>query len=252
MPNPIAFFYDPEKFPLAVLGADSRSMLMDPVTYEVKDLQGGAGEEDSKLKERKDFRATAVFEPYLKTDKNGEVHVKFKLPNPATTFRSTAIAVTKENLRGLKNEILVQNRIKCKNRSSSQTASRAQVLQELLQQTSQTEEEELTVTASSDLLKIEGETTKKVKVPANNSKEIAFKIAAVEAGDANITFTTISNSTKEKLESKLTIESPIIKGLLQQLAKFDLKKSNKNFSQEGLIIPKDIVPNFGIITDNSR
>ena len=35
VPNPVKFFYDPNKFNLYVRGADSRSLLIDPVTYEV-------------------------------------------------------------------------------------------------------------------------------------------------------------------------------------------------------------------------
>ena len=41
VPDPVKFFYSSDKFPLATRGADSRSLLIDPVTYEVKDLQGG-------------------------------------------------------------------------------------------------------------------------------------------------------------------------------------------------------------------
>jgi uncharacterized protein YfaS (alpha-2-macroglobulin family) len=39
VPDPVRFFYDPGHFPLGVRGADSRSLLIDPVTYGLSDLQ---------------------------------------------------------------------------------------------------------------------------------------------------------------------------------------------------------------------
>jgi uncharacterized protein YfaS (alpha-2-macroglobulin family) len=91
--DPLAFFYDPRNFPLGVRGADSRSLLIDPVTYTLSDLQGGDAEDESKLEERKDFRPTAIFEPYLLTGPDGTVEVKFSLPDSLTTYRCTAVAV---------------------------------------------------------------------------------------------------------------------------------------------------------------
>jgi uncharacterized protein YfaS (alpha-2-macroglobulin family) len=93
VPDPLAFFYDPRHFPLGVRGADSRSLLIDPVTYSLSDLQGGDNGDASKLEERKDFRPTAVFEPYLLTGPDGTVTVKFPLPDSLTTYRCTAVAV---------------------------------------------------------------------------------------------------------------------------------------------------------------
>jgi len=92
VPDPLAFFYDPSNFPLAVRGADSRSLLMDPVTYAVADLHGGDAAEDPKIKDRKDFRPTAVFEPFLVTGPDGSVLVRFSLPDSLTTYRCTVVA----------------------------------------------------------------------------------------------------------------------------------------------------------------
>ena len=120
VPDPLSFFYSEGRFPLAVQGADSRSLLIDPVTYEVKNLYGGdngdkMGEEGegggAAMKERKDFRATAVFEPFLTTGEDGRATVSFTLPDTLTTYRCTAVAVDEDRF-GLKEEELkVQNPI---------------------------------------------------------------------------------------------------------------------------------------------
>lgn len=111
VPNPIDYFYDPNYFRLSVFGGDSRALLMDPVTYSVKDLQGGDAEEadEEKENERKDFRPTAVFEPVLITDENGQVKCTFTMPDNLTTYRITAFGV-KDDLFALKeSEVKVQN-----------------------------------------------------------------------------------------------------------------------------------------------
>ncbi len=61
IPDPLEYFYAPHKFPLGVKGADSRSLLIDPVTYDVRDLFGGDTEDAKGGGVRGDFVPTAVF-----------------------------------------------------------------------------------------------------------------------------------------------------------------------------------------------
>ena len=113
VPNPIDFFYERSNFPLRVYGGDSRSLLMDPVTYSVKNLAGGdaLAADEEKEDERKDFRPTAFFEPVLITDKNGEATVTFKMPDSLTTYRITAFGVKDDLFALQEDEIKVQNPI---------------------------------------------------------------------------------------------------------------------------------------------
>ena len=116
IPNPIDFFYDKYNFPLRVYGGDSRTYLMDPVTYSVKNLTGGdssraASLEEDKEDERKDFRPTAFFEPVLITDKNGEATITFKIPDSLTTYRITAFGVKDDLFALQEEEVKVQNPI---------------------------------------------------------------------------------------------------------------------------------------------
>lgn len=111
VPNPIDYFYNPYYFPLSVFGGDSRALLMDPVTYSVKNLQGGDAEnaDEEKEDERKDFRPTAVFEPVLITDKNGQVKCTFTMPDNLTTYRITAFGVKDDLFALQEDEVKVQN-----------------------------------------------------------------------------------------------------------------------------------------------
>lgn len=245
IPDPVSFFYDPEKFYLCVIGADSRSLLIDPVTYEVKDLQGGSGDEEDKMKTRKDFSPTAIFEPFLKTNKKGEVTVKFKLPDNLTTYRATAIGVN-NNLFGIKeNEILVQNPINVKTALPRKLRVRDTSFAGVIATNLTGKEQEIMISISTDILTVEGDKTKKIKIPAESSREIPFKIAALKEGEANISFIIKSSVINEKLEVKLPVEAPIIKETFTTIGKIDPKANSKNFIQEGLIIPKNITDNFG-------
>ena len=253
--NPIDFFYSPDKFPLAVHGADSRSLLIDPVTYEIKDLPGGDGEE-GKMKRRKDFRPTAVFKPYLKTDKDGIVKVKFMLPDTLTTYRCTAVAV-KKDLFGIKeNDIMVQNPINVRAALPRRLRVRDTSFAGIIATNLDEKEHEIVVSLKSDILKIDGKDKKKVKLPPNTSVEIPFKLLAINTGEAKLVFTIISDILKEELEDKLIIESPLIKEAFTTVGKTSLSDDKtKDFAEEGLIIPSNIAQGYGgftVILDSTR
>ncbi|MCK4796177.1 MAG: hypothetical protein KAT05_02280, partial [Spirochaetes bacterium] len=235
-------------FPLGVIGADSRSLLIDPVTYETKDLHGGDGE--SKLKKRKDFRPTAVFKPYLKTNENGIVKVSFKLPDTLTTYRCTAIAV-KDNYFGIKeNEIKVQNPINVRTALPRRLRIRDTAFAGVIVTNLDSDAHKITVSISSDLLTIQGEHEKSIELPPKSRVEIPFKIVALHPGEATITFKTISDILKEELEVKLQIEKPIVKEAFTTIGmtKQDKIDLTKTFAQEGLIIPKNIGAGYGGLT----
>ena len=245
--NPIDFFYATDKFPLGVKGADSRALLIDPVTYAMKDLPGGDG---GKLERRKDFRPTAIFEPYLKTDKNGKAKVKFKLPDTLTTYRCTAVAV-KEDLFGIKEgEVMVQNPINVRTALPRRLRVRDTSFAGVIVMNLDSKEHEVKISLSSDLLTIDGKKTKKVKVPSNASIEVPFKLLAVKAGEAKLVFTIISDILKEELEDKLIIEKPMIKEAFTTVGKTsgDSKDVRSDSAEEGIVIPSNIADGYGGFT----
>ncbi len=125
VPSPIEHFYSKDKFPMCTIGGDSRYYLMDPVTYSIKNLQGGDSDEGEKDDdERKDFRPTAFFEPYLMTGEDGTVTYSFKLPDSLTTYRLTAFGVKDDLLALNEDEFIVQNLINVQSVSVLQMRTR--------------------------------------------------------------------------------------------------------------------------------
>ena len=109
VPDPVSYFYSKYRFPNCIAGGDSRAYLMDPVTYEIKNLIGGDDGDDDKMQERKNFDPTAVFVPDLVTDSDGNASYEFKLPDSLTAYRITAVGVCKNDFALTEDQMNVAN-----------------------------------------------------------------------------------------------------------------------------------------------
>lgn len=230
VPNPIDYFYDYSHFPLRTRGGDSRDMLMDPVTYSIKDLQGGdADEDDEKEDERKDFRPTAVFEPVLITGKDGTVTCTFNMPDSLTTYRITAFGV-KEDLFALQeNEVQVQNPVnvqqvqprKLRVRDTAECgvlitnldANGHDITVEMEARTptgnTVQDEQEGRKTVPGKAF-IDGKNKHTVYVGPGQSSVVYFDVAAEEPGTVELVYTVSSDILNEKLISPVKIEKTYV------------------------------------------
>ncbi len=258
VPDPLASFYAPWHFPLGVRGADSRSLLIDPVTYNISDLQGGDSDDDGKgddaargfsddMKERKDWRPTAVFEPYLVTGQDGTVTVKFKLPDSLTSYRCTALAVGVNNF-GIKEQDL---------RVSAPLTAIAAMPRKLRWRDTGTVsliltnlenaavEAGVTLASSSEssagadaVIEVDGADSKTVKVLPGASQEVTFKVAAIGTGLAQLTFTLRSPEVNERIIKTLLVDRP---SLTETVTTIGNLGPEKLFFEEGMILPS-LVP----------
>lgn len=229
--DPLSFFYHERNFPLAVCGGDSRNLIMDPVTYKIKSLQGGDSTDNAseEKEERKDFRPTALFEPEIITDKNGKAKVKFKLPDSLTTYRVTAFGVS-ENIFALQeSEVKVQNPMNVQavqpRRLRVRDTAEAGVIVTNLDSKDQkvtvsisvrepqtnydkdTEKGLLTVAGKAF---IDGNNSLTVTVPAGKTMPVYFNVGATDAGNVELVYDVKSSLLKERLISVIEIEKPYI------------------------------------------
>jgi uncharacterized protein YfaS (alpha-2-macroglobulin family) len=226
VPDPTAYFYNEARFPLRARGGDSRSMLMDPVTYSVKNLQGGDSS-DSKIEERADFNPTAVFEPALITDEKGEVTCTFKLPDTLTTYRVTAIGVYGDTFSLKESEIAAQNLLNVREvlprRIRERDTAEAGVLLTNLDNQPHTvtvnlrtapprnnDAGETGLIKPAGLAIVDGDAERSVTIWAGENAVLYFEIAAVKAGYIGLEFTTKSDILNERLVNELRIEHPFI------------------------------------------
>ena len=227
VPDPIAFYYNASHFPLRVKGGDSREYLMDPVTYEVKNLKGGDSDEDEKMNERSDFNPTAIFEPMLKTDEKGLVTARFKLPDTLTTYRVTVFGVNGELLALQEDEIAVQNPInvqqvlprELRERDTSEVGllltnlddkAHAVTVSLALRETDKAKTEENGISAKAGKAIVDGKDEHTIKVPSGANVTVYFDLAAQKAGSISLEFTIKSDILNERLVTPLKIEKPYI------------------------------------------
>lgn len=255
VPNPLDFFYSPDNFPLTVKGGDSRSLLLDPVTYEAKALRGGdsgiakMSMEDSVadgLQERRNFNPTAVFLPELKTDENGKVTCRFKLPDTLTTYRVTAIGAAGDFLAFQESEIAVQNPVNIQEvlprRMRERDTSELGVLISNLDSAAHE------ITVGLELMTPENEAEEKIgeafvdseinrhtiTVGAGANAVVYFEAAAVRAGLVNAVFTVRSDVVNERLVCPLVIEKPYIR---ETVASTGIIAAAEESATEAVVIP---------------
>ena len=266
VPDPISYFYEEGRFPLAVQGGDSREWLMDPVTYNVKNLAGGDGEGESKLEERKDFNPTAVFKPFLLTDANGKVTTTFRLPDNLTTYRVTVFGVRGDNFALRETEIAAQNRINIRQvlprRIRERDTTEVGVLITNLDSTSHTLTVKLNIgpalpkDESSGMIKIaglafvDGTAEQRITVKSGENSVVFFDIAAVKEGIITLNFSINSTILNEKLIQEIQIERPFVFETFTTVGAIQ-----GNSLSEGLVIPSfadNGEGNLSLILDATR
>ena len=269
VPDPISFYYNTSNFPLQVWGGDSRAYLMDPVTYEVKNLKGGDTGEDEKMNERSDFNPTAVFEPMLKTDENGKVTAHFKLPDTLTTYRVTVFGVNGELLALQEDEIAVQNPINVqqvlpRELRERDTAELGVLLTNLddkahdvtvslkLRENDKTKAEENGITLKDGKAFVDGKTEHKINVPSGANTTVYFDLAAQKAGLVTLEFTITSDILNERLVTPIKIERPYIFETVTSTGQISEKEES---ALERVVIPsfaKDMNGSLSVTLDATR
>ena len=218
VPDPMDHFYSGYLYPDRVAHYDTRELLLDPVTWKVRDLPGGdeKGEEaaaeagsGSDYALRSNFNPTAVFRTGLVTGRDGTVSVSFTLPDLLTRFRATAVGAKADLFGRAEAEIVVQNPINVRaalprKLRVGDEASAGVVLTNL-----DSEAHQVTVAAASEglMLTVSGAAEKTLSVKPGESTEVPFGIVAAAEGEARLTFTITSDILKERLEEKLSVET---------------------------------------------
>ncbi|MCL2070288.1 MAG: MG2 domain-containing protein [Treponema sp.] len=261
VPDPLAFFYNPENFPLAVRGADSRSLLIDPVTYNIRELQGGDGKDamgrapdQVVLDERQDFRPTAVFEPYLVTGADGTVTIRFELPDSLSTFRSTAVALGLDRFGIAEQELRVSAPLTAlpalpRKLRWRDTGTVSLVLSNLENRAVEARVSLETETIESGhwdtVLEVDGASTRTVRIAPGASTEVSFRVAALGAGESRIIFTLNSPAVNERIIRTLSVERPV---LYETVTAIGSLADENPFIVEGLVLPSTVPEGTGSLS----
>ncbi|UCF96206.1 MAG: hypothetical protein JSV89_13580 [Spirochaetaceae bacterium] len=239
LPDPLSMFYDPYNYSHGVAHFDSRALLLDPVLWKTRDLPGGdkEGEElgDTAPKVRKDFRATAVFEPGLVTGADGRATLRFRLPDQLTTFRATAVAV-KDDLFGMvEDEFLVQNPINVRTALPRGLRVGDEARAGVILTNLSTQTWSVTVSLQSDLLEIRDRSEKRISLQPGKSREVAFTLWAAREGQAALSFSVESEVLREHLVATLAVQRSVVREA------FTIVGQTEGSVQEGLVVPEQFL-----------
>ncbi|HCA19090.1 MAG TPA: hypothetical protein DEO40_00250 [Treponema sp.] len=252
--DPVSYFYDKWLFPECVRGGDSRSLLMDPVTYSTSNLVGGDAD---KLNERKNFEPTALFEPQLITDANGNAKCTFTLPDSLTAYRITAVGVDENNFSIAEDEMPVANPVSVRTVLPRQLRLNDQ--SEIGVTISNIESKSHKVTVSmqvypgiektgavqseDEVQKLPGkasivqEASKSITVPADTTSPLMFQIKAESQGWVTVEYTVKSDVVNEKILMPLQIEKPYIYETVATVGQIDADSGKNGEAQEKIVIP---------------
>lgn len=274
VPDPIEFFWSAYNFPDCVKGGDSRYYLLDPVTFENKNLIGGDEGSDDKFDERKNFDPTALFLPSLKTDENGRASCNFTLPDSLTAYRITAIGVKENNFSINEDEISVANPVSVRQvlprMLRVNDKGELGVVLSNLDNTSHTLDVEMNIysgieksgtkQSAGQIQKLPGkasvigESKKQISVGANKSDSLMFQISAEEEGWITVEFITKSDVLNEKLLLPLQIEKPYIWESVTTVGQIYGDNATESQTEE-LVLPSNIEDGKGqlkIVLDPTR
>ncbi len=254
IPDPLDHFYSQYLYPDRVAHYDSRELLLDPVTWKVRDLPGGdekgeAAEEAARsgYSLRSDFNPTAVFRTGLVTGKDGSVTVSFKLPDLLTRFRTTAIGAKADLFGSAEGELLVQNPINVRAALPRTMRVGDEAMAGVVLTNLDSEAHSVTIgvaagsaasgsavaplaTAAAPLA-VSGASEKTVQVKSGESLEVAFAVRAAVEGTARLTFTVASDILKEKLEQTLEVGTAYVREA------FTIVGKTSTSVREGLAVP---------------
>ncbi|MBK8216463.1 MAG: hypothetical protein IPK71_22265 [Myxococcales bacterium] len=209
-PDPIPTFTAPR--PLAVAGLETREELAKVRRFgrgpgEDKGDEGGGGG----LSARQDFRSTAVFVPSIVTDEGGRAKAKFKLPDSLTTYRLMAVASSGDDRFGFAEQQITTSR-PLMARPALPRFFRAGDKTEagVVLSTKGLAAGTFEVSIDTTLVKVEGETTKTVSVPAGGSVEARFVLATPAPGKAKIAFHARGLGQKDDVVVEREIMVPLV------------------------------------------
>ncbi|MBT3276151.1 MAG: hypothetical protein HN368_23585, partial [Spirochaetales bacterium] len=220
-----------------VRGADSRSLLIDPVTYEVRDLYGGdAGDGKEEGGARSNFAPTAVFEPFLITDENGIARVRFSLPDNLTTYRCTAIAVDNGRFGYTEEELQVQQPINVTSLLPDRMRVRDTLSAGVMITNMDRSKQEVSVSVSTSVVEIHGDAKKTVTINPGQTVELTFDFFAEVEGYGEVIFSIQSSILNEDLVAVMFVERPLVSETVTTTGR-TIQSETGNTATEGVVLP---------------
>jgi hypothetical protein len=208
-PDPLPPFTGPRS--LAVFGMESRADMarifrasFGQLGVDKGDEGGGGG-----TPMRADFRATAWFQPAVKTGADGRAHVRFKLPDNLTTFRLMAVAVAKDDRFGHGDAQVTTSRPLMVRPALPRFLRAGDAIEAgAIVSTKGMNDARVEIGIAVDGATVTGDAKRTITVKAGQSVEVRWPITAPKAGKAKFSFRAHGGVESDAVEVTKTVEAP--------------------------------------------
>jgi uncharacterized protein YfaS (alpha-2-macroglobulin family) len=200
---------------------------LNPVRYLWEGGMGGGGGDGGLTGgPRQDFPDTAVWQPTLYTDFNGEVSITVTLPDSLTSWRATAKATTADTQVGetTANIITKQDVIVRPLLPRVLTAGDTMALSAIVHNYSEAAQTlEVTLEIGDQRLEIGGEAVQTITLQPGQQKIVGWPVEAVEAGEVGVVITatpTSGSGPSDAIQLPLTIQPLAIPDVTTEVGQF--------------------------------
>lgn len=244
--NPLLFFY--RNLPLTIATSANLKNLLHEI--DIKSGKGGGGGTGLDTKKRGLFKDTAYWRAEITTAIDGKAMASFTLPDNLTTWQVETLGITKDTLVGADYiEFMTQKHVSLtplKPRFIVPGDS-FEIGAKVFNQSEETQK--LDVGISSDTLQIAGGEREYVKLGKGETETVYFKVSApsdLQYGSHKFTLSAKNESFEDSVEQDIrltrnhTYESVATAG-----------NTNKDLAQEFIFLPKNIVPDEGVLEVNA-
>ncbi|MCA9946853.1 MAG: hypothetical protein KC449_25405, partial [Anaerolineales bacterium] len=200
---------------------------MYPTRYLWEGGMGGGGGDGAVIGgPRQDFPDTAVWQPTLHTDFNGEVSITTTLPDSLTSWRATVKATTADTQVGeaIANIITKQDVIIRPLLPRILTAGDMMALSAIVHNYSDSALELVVELETGDLrLEIGGEAAQTITLPPGQQRIVGWPVEAIEAGEVEVLITAVptnGNGPSDAIQLPLTIQPLAIPDVTTEIGQF--------------------------------
>ena len=215
MPNPFDKFYRERE--LSVVTTETRINIIEQRNYDEKGQEVGGGgaavKTDADIPDaegiRKEFRASAYWNPSILTDENGVAVVRFKLPDNLTAFEMMAVAHTRETEVGYGENSFAVNKPLLLQPSLPRFVRVGDIFKSgvVIMNYSPNEEKIKLVTSVTGLKWESADTTIHTLKPGQ-AKEVLFNFTAEKMGSAKFVFRAYSEHNHDGLQWTIPVSAP--------------------------------------------
>ncbi len=212
-PDPIPVFSAPRSLKVATLETRSDlAKLFDPLggLGGDKGLAGGGGDSGSGGAARRDFRASAYFNPSILTDDKGHATASFKLPDSLTTYRLMAVVAAEDDRFGFADKRITTSRTLMARPAFPRFLRAGDVFEAGVVVTSKgLAASDVEVTLAAQGVAVDAEKVKRVHLATGESAEVRFPMHADAVGSASFRFDVRGGGAVDAVEIKRDIKAPM-------------------------------------------